>query len=87
MPLKIKDVIDPVGHKVIEPTTGKVGFIKAMLNNNFDGKKLYTVYLGMNKNNMKKMYPFNVFSEDFYNWNIASESDKPNINDLIKRNV
>jgi hypothetical protein len=75
--MQVKNILNPMDHKVIDPTTGKIGFFKGFFSSG--------VLMGTHRTGLGRVYPINVSKEEFQEWHLASDKDKVNIQDLFQR--
>lgn len=74
--MQVKDVLIKTNLKVVDPTSGFVGYYKG----DFKGG----VFLGENKEKMKRVYPIVTSKEDFLDWYVAGDKEKVTIRNLTK---
>lgn len=74
--MQVKDVLMKTNLKVVDPTTGLIGYYKG----DFDGG----VFLGESKEHMKRAHPIMVSKEDFLEWHLADDREKVTIKNLSK---
>ncbi len=73
----VKDVDLKENLKVIDPRTGHIGYYKG----DYEGG----VFLCAHAKSMKQVVPVEVTKEEFLNWELASDTEKTTILDLIKQ--
>jgi hypothetical protein len=63
--MKVKDVSNPIGKKVINPNTGKIGYFKGYFNEG--------IFISTHNTNIGVTYPIYIKYDDFIEWEITSE--------------
>jgi hypothetical protein len=71
----VKDLVNPINKKVIDPQTGKIGIFKGFFDNG--------IFLGIRKCNSGQVYPINVSKKDFQEWELARDNESVTIQDLF----